>query len=145
MFWFRPVALKKIFDIKWEYSDFPKEPNSTDGTFLHAVERIYPFVAQDAGYYSAWILSDYYAQTEWNNLNYMLRELNTRMFNAYGINAFYPLITIIDYYLFHQNEDGPVPNIKYLLKRKLKAKIPKPIWALLRKIYHFLGGKKWMG
>ncbi|MCI9530079.1 MAG: rhamnan synthesis protein F [Angelakisella sp.] len=145
MFWFRTTALRKLYQIDWEYSDFPKEPNNTDGSLLHAIERIYPFVAQDAGYYSAWVLSDYYAQTEWNHLSYMLRELNMRMFQAYGVSGFYSLTTTIDYYLFHQDTDGPVPNIKFLLKRKLKSKIPKPIWNLMKKIYSFFGGKKWVG
>lgn len=57
-FWFRTKAMKKMFDKKWKYSDFPKEPNKIDGTLLHAVERVYPFVIQDAGYYPAYVGTD---------------------------------------------------------------------------------------
>lgn len=56
MFWFRPQALKPLLDRRWEYSDFPAEPNADDGTMLHAIERLYVFAAQHAGFYSAWCL-----------------------------------------------------------------------------------------
>ncbi len=61
MFWFRPSALKPLFAKDWQYSDFPTEPIVTDGTILHAIERIYPYAAQEAGYYSAWGFIDRYA------------------------------------------------------------------------------------
>ena len=50
MFWFRPKAMKLLFDQDWEYKDFPPEPNKIDGTLLHAVERIYSYVVQQEGY-----------------------------------------------------------------------------------------------
>ena len=34
MFWFRPRAMKLLFDRDWEYEDFPPEPNAIDGTFI---------------------------------------------------------------------------------------------------------------
>jgi hypothetical protein len=46
MFWFRPVALKPLFDLKLAYSDFPEEPISDDGTIAHAIERCLFLVAQ---------------------------------------------------------------------------------------------------
>ena len=72
MFWFRPQGMKKLFDCDWEYSDFPEEPNKVDGTLLHAVERIYAYVEQDAGYYAAWCFSDKLASLQITNYNYML-------------------------------------------------------------------------
>ncbi len=39
MFWFRPRAMKLLFDRDWEYEDFPPEPNAIDGTLLHAIEK----------------------------------------------------------------------------------------------------------
>ena len=76
MFWFRPKALNKLFAYDWAYDDFPKEPNAYDGTLLHAVERIYPFVAQDAGFYSAWVMTNRFARIELTNICYMLRNTN---------------------------------------------------------------------
>ena len=75
-FWFRPSALKPLYDHNWSYDEFPEEPNGIDGTLLHAVERLYPFAAQQAGYYPARVMSDTYARIEINNLEYYVREYN---------------------------------------------------------------------
>ena len=80
MFWFRPQAMKLLFDKDWKYEDFPPEPNKTDGTLLHACERIYSYTVQQEGYYPAWIFSDKGARIEITNLYYMLRQLNTKIF-----------------------------------------------------------------
>ena len=79
MFWFRPVGMKKLFDVDWNYSDFPQEPNGTDGTILHAIERIYGFVEQDAGFYSAWGMVDYSASMILTNYAYICNQLNDVM------------------------------------------------------------------
>ena len=68
VFWFRTKAMKKLFLKKWKYEDFPIEPNNIDGTILHAVERIYPFVVQDAGYYPAYVMPSEIASLEISNL-----------------------------------------------------------------------------
>ncbi|PWM56369.1 MAG: rhamnan synthesis protein F [Subdoligranulum variabile] len=57
VFWFRPAALEPLFAHGWEHSDFPPEPLPQDGTISHAIERVYPFVAQAAGYYPAVVMS----------------------------------------------------------------------------------------
>lgn len=75
MFWCRPSALKKILDYEWKYEDFPAEPILTDGTILHAVERSYSYVAQDAGYYSAIIMNNKFAALEYENLKYNLQNV----------------------------------------------------------------------
>lgn len=80
MFWFRPKAMKLLFDQDWEYADFPPEPNKTDGTLLHAVERIYSYVVQQEGYYPGWLFSEKGARIEVTNLHHMLRNLNTVVF-----------------------------------------------------------------
>ena len=58
MFWFRPAALKPLFDHDWQWEDFPPEPNDIDGTILHAIERAYGYVAQASGYFCGWLFSD---------------------------------------------------------------------------------------
>lgn len=72
MFWFRPKGMKKLFDYNWEYKDFPKEPNKSDGSLLHVIERVYSLVEQDAGCYAAWCLNEKFASIMITNLNYML-------------------------------------------------------------------------
>lgn len=79
-FWIKKEALRPVFSKKWTYDDFPEEPIADDGTLLHAIERIYPFAAQSAGYYSGWILSEQGAAMEITNLNHMLREMNKIIF-----------------------------------------------------------------
>jgi glycosyltransferase involved in cell wall biosynthesis len=50
MFWARTRALEPLLrlDLKWE--DYPKEPVPIDGTVLHAIERLLPFAAIEAGF-----------------------------------------------------------------------------------------------
>lgn len=61
MFWIKSHAIKPLFRHEWKYEDFPEEPLSNDGSISHAIERIYPAVAQEAGYYSGWISPDTFA------------------------------------------------------------------------------------
>lgn len=75
MFWCRPQALKKIFEHDWKYDDFPAEPIRTDGTLLHAIERSYSYVAQDAGYYTAIVMNNEFAALEYENLKYNLQNV----------------------------------------------------------------------
>ena len=70
-FWFRTKAMAPLFAKNWTYDDFPPEPfNMTDGSILHAIERIYPYAAQDAGYYSAMLATTDYASVDIDNLFY---------------------------------------------------------------------------
>lgn len=50
MFWFRPKALKKLFDLNLSRNDIPKEPIANVWTILHAIERIYCIVAEYEGF-----------------------------------------------------------------------------------------------
>lgn len=69
-FWFRPAALRRLTAAGWRAEDFPPEPLPSDGTLLHAIERVHPFVAADAGYYAAYALSDRWAKVELSALGY---------------------------------------------------------------------------
>ena len=89
IFWFRTKALHLLFEANWEYSDFPEEPSQNDGTLSHAIERLYPFAVQEAGYYPAWIFSDSVAAQEITNLTYMLRRLNLVIYENHLGGAFY--------------------------------------------------------
>lgn len=61
VFWAKSEALKKLFERKWQYEDFPEEPVPMDGAINHAVERIFGFVAEDAGYLSGTVMTTEYA------------------------------------------------------------------------------------
>lgn len=136
MFWFRPCALKPLFDKKWKFTDFPKEPNANDGTILHAIERIYGFVAQNQGYYTAWCMNDKFAAIELTNLHFMLREMSMSLAQTighqYGFNM--ANANLLNRFSFRR-----------IIKYKIKKHIPRPIWRVMRKMYHIVGGKKWIG
>lgn len=57
MFWMRKGALAPITDNPLPDSFFPEEPLPPDGSILHALERLYSLIAQEAGYYSGWIMN----------------------------------------------------------------------------------------
>ncbi|MBU6994203.1 rhamnan synthesis F family protein [Ferrovum myxofaciens] len=48
MFWARAEKLRPLFDLSLTWSDYPAEPVATDGTLLHAIERIFPFLPSPA-------------------------------------------------------------------------------------------------
>jgi lipopolysaccharide biosynthesis protein len=50
MFWARPDALEAFNQLNLRYDDFPAEPLPIDGTLLHALERLIPFAAVNAGF-----------------------------------------------------------------------------------------------
>ena len=51
---------------------------------MHAIERLYPFVAQQNGYYTAWILNNKYAGLILTNLYKMVFDVNQILFENYG-------------------------------------------------------------
>lgn len=61
VFWTQREAIKKLVDLGWNYEDFPEEPMPDDCTVSHAIERILGYVAQDAGYDAATIMTEQYA------------------------------------------------------------------------------------
>ncbi len=70
-FWARYDALEPLFALHWEYTDFPKEPMPGNGTVSHALERIYGYVAASKGYYTEFVMTDEYAESEIFNYEYM--------------------------------------------------------------------------
>lgn len=50
MFWARTEALKPLLEKNFRWEDYPEEPLPYDGTVLHALERLLPFVAEKMGY-----------------------------------------------------------------------------------------------
>jgi lipopolysaccharide biosynthesis protein len=50
MFWARTEALAPLFGLGLGWNAYPVEPASIDGTILHALERLLPFVVERQGY-----------------------------------------------------------------------------------------------
>lgn len=129
VFWFRPKALRRLFEYGWRYEDFPEEPVGYDGTFLHAVERIIPYVVQQEGYYSGWLLSDSFARTELTNYHHMLREINRRVIPICGSGDFLSLCK--------RAEELVYPSwrlIYWPLKKWLKNHLPDEAYYKLQRL-----------
>lgn len=89
VFWARVDAIKKIYEIDWQYEDFPQEPMKNDGTISHAIERIWGFLAQDAGYEVATVMNEGYARWELLRLQRNTKEmfaLLSREMNIHNLN-----------------------------------------------------------
>lgn len=79
MFWFRVDALQKVFTNNMGRNIFCEEPMPADGTLNHSLERIIPYVAQDAGYYSGIVSTQRYLQIDWMIQTHMVRVLGRNL------------------------------------------------------------------
>lgn len=113
MFWCRTAAMRRLFTRHWTYDDLPDEPVPADGTILHALERIHPFVAQASGFYSAWIHPDTAAATYMNNLYYISRTLNEKLFSTYGYANLPQLVNNITCSDYPNWQPGLLGKLKY--------------------------------
>jgi GT2 family glycosyltransferase/predicted O-methyltransferase YrrM len=50
MFWARTAALKPLLDLGLEFADFDTEQGQIDATIAHAIERLYYYVCEHAGF-----------------------------------------------------------------------------------------------
>ena len=149
IFWFRSKALKSLFDYGWTYNDFPKEPAQTDATILHAIERIYPLVAQDAGFYPARLYSDSYLPVELANLDYYLKTLTKAAFEKYGADKHYHLVKAIRHSRDAETMSEDANEIdrifRFALKQKLKRIVPRRFKGLALRIYRLKWVNRWFG
>ncbi len=93
-FWFRAAALKSHFDNQIDYPDFPEEPLPDDGSISHALERIYPFVAQQNGYHPGVVLVDELARMELTNLRHYVSTYNSSAYK-YSIRGPFTLMNAV--------------------------------------------------
>ena len=50
MFWTRSAAIRPLLDLGLTIEDFPEERGQTNGTLAHAIERLFLFACEAAGY-----------------------------------------------------------------------------------------------
>lgn len=53
VFWAKTDLFRKLLIFPWAYEDFCDEPFPVDGSIGHTIERIIPYLAEDAGYQPA--------------------------------------------------------------------------------------------
>lgn len=91
VFWARTCCLEKLLKKQWDYSDFPPEPLPDDGTISHAIERIFAYVAQDAGYKTGTIMSNAYAEWSLLFLQDGMRKMSRLMKEELGVHELYQM------------------------------------------------------
>ena len=75
MFWVRGKAMAPFYRYSWSIEDFPEEPlRVADGTILHALERMYPMIVQEAGFFSGWIMPSSEAGINYDNIYFSLQQ-----------------------------------------------------------------------
>lgn len=76
IFWARSSALRSILDSGISVDFFPKEPiKDSDGTVLHALERIYPLIVKKSGFYTARLINIRYTPVMLDNYTFWTLEL----------------------------------------------------------------------
>lgn len=139
MFWFRAAAMHKAMSNNFSYRDFDID-YVPDGTILHAMERLYGFIVHDSGYYYAEVINLDNARADLVNYQYMIYQICALLYD--GINVPYSFEEVKNIILRYKQQQ---PSLRKAIKERVKHHIPKPIWAVMKKIYHFFGGKKWVG
>lgn len=75
IFWFRPSALRPMFEDRYSYSQYNEEPNHVDGSLAHGQERAMTYVAQARGYMSATVWPDRVAGQSTTLMEYKMDSL----------------------------------------------------------------------
>lgn len=140
MFWFRTAAFQKIPEMNYTYKDFDVEYES-DGTKLHAIERLYAYIAQSEGYYYAEVINSDEARSDLVNYRYIIN------------NLLWAIVSTGDFPTSPHEAANSILNgcankkhsKRLKVKQKIKSVMPKSLWNICRNFYHFLGGKKWIG
>ena len=68
--WFKREALQKLFDAGWRYEDFDDEGLKSQNYLSYGIERIFPYVAQDAGFETGTVMTTAYAGKQMNYIQY---------------------------------------------------------------------------
>lgn len=73
--WFKTKALMKLFDMNWRFSDFHDEKLEDKNYLSYGLERIFAYVAQDAGYETGTVMSVSYAEKQTCYLQYAVNRI----------------------------------------------------------------------
>ena len=152
MFWFRSAALKKAIGHGLDYKDFDV-PYAIDFTMMHAIERIYGYAAQDSGYYYATVINSDDARSDLINFQYMLYDIcgilqKNRQYHGTYVALKKAISNMSNALLSQQSAQQALKlnsTPRVIVKNAIKKRIPRPVWACIKKVYHIFGGKKWVG
>lgn len=121
-FWVRSAAMRTLLAKAWKYEDFPEEPMPVDSTISHAIERIYPVVAQNEVFYTSWIMLDEYERIYLNNVTGVLRKLNASLYEELGVHNATNMRMVVEKHFENVKwmTEGRRINIKKLMVLELK-------------------------
>ena len=108
IFWARSSALNPLLTSDLSFDFFPKEPiNDSDGTILHALERVYPLIVKKSGFFTGRLINVRYVPVTLDNYGFWILELSSK------------------------------EKIKFLLKKIIKEKFSTSpfLFSLIKKIY----------
>lgn len=100
--WLRRDALQKLFDHGWEYSDFDDEGLRRQDYLSYGIERIFPYVAQDAGYDTGTVMTEAYAAIQ---TNYLQHAANLIFKEA---EPFFPVNNLADLERYRSNKSSVI-------------------------------------
>lgn len=95
--WFRRDALGKLFDYGWKYSEFDDEGLKRHNYLSYGIERLFSYVAQDAGYDTGTVMTGTYAEKQTNYLQHALY----RIFRE--AEEFFPVNDLADLDCYERN------------------------------------------
>ncbi len=148
MFWFRPKALRKLFEHPWKWTDFNAEPNHVDGGLAHVLERLICYVAQDARYTTQQVMNPQLAGWNYGVLEYKLQKLAAALPNSdFGYQcemvegwkrAGYPMQPTA---ALPSSVSRSLSDLMMVIKKSIAYRSP-AAFRLLRPTYRLLIGKR---
>lgn len=121
-FWCRPAVLERL--------------RGADALSARQWLWLLPYAAQDAGLYTASVLTDANAAAEWARLSRELREINYRAFRAFGYHDFNGLVKTLDRFrVYPARRALGLRELWPLLIVKIKRFVPKRLKRRLGELY----------
>jgi rhamnosyltransferase len=89
MFWYRPAALRPLFQLDLTTEDIPAEPLIDNGTIIHCIERLIVYIAWNEGYDYRIIVNDkpFFSGFE-DNVFFSKKYSNLKNSKSYNVGKF---------------------------------------------------------
>lgn len=104
--WFRVDALRRLFDVDWKYDDFDDEGLNKGSYLSYGLERIFAYVAQDAGYDTGNVMTAAYAGKQMTYLQYTTNRLMKEA------DLFFPINRLSDLKCYQKNKRKMLEFVK---------------------------------
>ena len=109
--WFRTKALNKLFTYPWNYTDFDDSKLANGDYISYAVERIFPYVAEDAGFKTGIVMTSEYAEKQTAYAQDLMKIYADTLYELIGITQGGDCIYVLHRYEKLKNSLGNVSKI----------------------------------